>query len=48
MDWYLVMRVTALALSAGILSCAIANRFWGPALVFVTNPMCTAKGIELV
>jgi hypothetical protein len=48
MDWDLIMRVTALALSAGILSCAIANRFRGPALVFVTNLMCAVRGIELV
>jgi hypothetical protein len=37
MDVDMAMRVTALLLSAGILSCAILNRCRGPTLVFVTN-----------
>jgi hypothetical protein len=37
MDVDLTMRVTALLLSAGILSCAILNRCRGPMPVFVTN-----------
>jgi hypothetical protein len=38
-DWDLGMRVAALLLSAGILSCAIRNRRQGPMRVFVTNPV---------
>jgi hypothetical protein len=48
-DWDLAMRVTALLLSAGILSCALLNRCRGPTPVFVTNPVrLVPPVIELV